>query len=241
MSKRNQNAGLVLIVDDNRMVAESIGYYLESCGYAVDFAEDGISGLHLAITNSYDIVILDLMLPGLNGLDVCRKLRNEARNSTPLLMLTGRSTLEDKVLGLEAGADDYLVKPFELRELSARVNALIRRQRRQVSLDRLVVGDLILDKATLRITRSGRELAVSPLGLRLLEILMRESPRVVARREIEREIWGDALPDSDTLRSHMYNLRRIIDKPFARPLLQTVTSAGYRLADFGVEVASDAA
>jgi DNA-binding response OmpR family regulator len=98
MSKRNQNAGLVLIVDDNRMVAESIGYYLESCGYAVDFAEDGISGLHLAITNSYDIVILDLMLPGLNGLDVCRKLRNEARNSTPLLMLTGRSTLEDKVL-----------------------------------------------------------------------------------------------------------------------------------------------
>lgn len=224
-------------MDDDRIVAESIGRYLESCGYAVDFAGDGMSGLRLSITNSYDVIILDLILPGLDGLDVCRRLRTDARNSTPLLMLTGLSTLEDKVLGLEAGADDYLVKPFEPRELSARVNALIRRRRRQVAPDRLLVGDLMLDKTTLRITRAGRDLAVSPLGLRLLEFLMRESPRVVTRREIEREIWGDALPDPDTLRSHMHNLRRIIDKPFPHALLQTVPSAGYRLADLAVEVA----
>lgn len=235
MSTRDEQAGLVLLVEDNREIAEAVGEYLERLGYSVDFAGDGISGLHLAVSNSYDIIILDLMLPGLGGLDLCRKLRGEAKNSTPVLMLTARDTLDDKIVGLEAGADDYLVKPFELRELDARMRALIRRQRRQVSQETLAVGDMTLDKATLRLSRAGRELAISPLGLRLLEILMRESPRVVSRRDIEREIWGDSVPDSDTLRSHMYNLRRVIDKPFDRPLLHTIHSAGYRLADLGGE------
>jgi DNA-binding response OmpR family regulator len=169
-----------------------------------------------------------------------RKLRKEAKNATPVLMLTARDTLEDKLVGLEAGADDYLVKPFEVRELEARVRALIRRDRRQVSTEVLTVGDMTLDTATLRLTRDGQELTVSPIGLKLLAILMRESPRVVSRRDIEREIWGDMLPDSDTLRSHLYNLRRVIDKPFPRPLLHTIHSAGYRLADLEAEVATTA-
>jgi DNA-binding response OmpR family regulator len=238
MTVHDEQSGLILLVEDNRQIAEMVGEHLERRGYSVDYAADGVSGLHLAVSNSYDVIVLDLMLPGLDGLEVCRKLRKEAKKSTPVLMLTARDTLEDKLVGLEAGADDYLVKPFEVRELEARLRALIRRDRRQVSTEVLTVGDMTLDTATLRLTREGQELTVSPIGLKLLAILMRESPRVVSRRDIEREIWGDTLPDSDTLRSHLYNLRRVIDKPFARPLLHTIHSAGYRLADLETEVAS---
>ncbi len=238
MKAREEQTGLVLLIEDNRGIAEMVGEYLERRGYSVDYAQDGVTGLHLAISNSYDVVVLDLMLPGMDGVEVCRKLRQEAKKSTPVLMLTARDTLEDKVAGLDAGADDYLVKPFEVKELEARVRALIRRDRRLVSQEVLRVGDLMLDTATLRVTRNGKDLAVSPIGLKLLQILMRESPRVVSRRDIEREIWGDMLPDSDTLRSHLYNLRKVIDKPFQRALLHTVHSAGYRLADLDAEVPS---
>ncbi len=238
MNKRDEQSGLVLLVEDNRAISETVGEFLERRGYSVDYAADGVSGLHLAVSNSYDVIVLDLMLPGMDGLDVCRKLRQEAKKSTPVLMLTARDTLEDKVTGLDAGADDYLVKPFEVKELEARVRALIRRDRRQVSQEVLRVGDLVLDTATLRLTRAGKDLAVSPIGLRLLTILMRESPRVVSRRDIEREVWGDMLPDSDTLRSHLYNLRKVIDKPFQSQLLHTIHSAGYRLADLDSESAA---
>ncbi len=238
MNKRDEQSGLVLLVEDNRGISETVGEFLERRGYSVDYAADGITGLHLAVSNSYDVIVLDLMLPGMDGLDVCRKLRQEAKKSTPVLMLTARDTLEDKVTGLDAGADDYLVKPFEVKELEARVRALIRRDRRQVSQEVLRVGDLVLDTATLRLTRAGKDLAVSPIGLKLLTILMRESPRVVSRRDIEREVWGDMLPDSDTLRSHLYNLRKVIDKPFQNQLLHTIHSAGYRLADLDSEAAA---
>src|SRR5215475_12989648 len=235
MKQREEQTGLILLIEDNRGISEMVGEFLERRGYGLDYAADGVTGLHLAVSNSYDVIILDLMLPGMDGLDVCRKLRRDAKKSTPVLMLTARDTLEDKLVGLEAGADDYLVKPFEVRELEARLRALIRRDRRQVSTEVLTVGDMTLDTATLRLTRSGQELTVSPIGLKLLAILMRESPRVVSRRDIEREIWGDTLPDSDTLRSHLYNLRRVIDKPFERALLHTIHSAGYRLADLDSE------
>jgi DNA-binding response OmpR family regulator len=238
MNKRDEQSGLVLLVEDNRGISETVGEFLERRGYSVDYAADGVTGLHLAVSNSYDVIVLDLMLPGMDGLDVCRKLRQEAKKSTPVLMLTARDTLEDKVTGLDAGADDDLVKPFEVKELEARVRALIRRDRRQVSQEVLRVGDLVLDTATLRLTRAGKDLAVSPIGLKLLTILMRESPRVVSRRDIEREVWGDMLPDSDTLRSHLYNLRKVIDKPFQNQLLHTIHSAGYRLADLDSEAAA---
>jgi DNA-binding response OmpR family regulator len=238
MTVREDTPGLILLVEDNRGIAEMVGEFLERRGFSVDYASDGVTGLHLAVTNSYDVVVLDLMLPGMDGLDLCRKLRHDAKKSTPVLMLTARDTLDDKLVGLDAGADDYLVKPFEIRELEARVRALIRRDRRQVSTEILRVADLVLDTATLRATRSGRDLVLSPIGIRLLTILMRESPRVVSRRDIEREVWGDLLPDSDTLRSHLYNLRKVIDKPFDKPLLHTIHSAGYRLTDLDAELAS---
>ncbi len=237
MKSREESAGLVLLIEDNRNISEMVGEYLERRGFGVDYAADGADGYRLAGENSYDVIVLDLMLPRMDGLEVCRRLRAEAKVSTPVLMLTARDTLDDKVRGLEAGGDDYLVKPFAIQELEARIRALIRRDRRQVSTEVLKVGDLVLDTATLRVTRTGRELTVSPIGLKLLTILMRESPRVVSRRDIEREIWGDALPDSDTLRSHLYNLRKSIDKPFQRQLLHTIHSAGYRLAELESEPA----
>jgi DNA-binding response OmpR family regulator len=220
----------VLLIEDHRDIAEMIVEFLEHKGFAVDYAADGVTGLHLAVTNSYDVIVLDVMLPGLDGLAVCRKLRDEARNDTPLLMLTARDTLDDKITGLGAGADDYLVKPFEIRELEARIRTLLRRHRGATARETYTVGDLTLDTATFRVMRAGRSLALTPIGLKLLTTLMRASPRVVSRPQLEREVWGDLLPDSDTLRSHLYTLRKVIDKPFDRPLLHTIAGAGYRLA-----------
>ncbi len=219
----------VLIVEDHRDIAEMVCDYLEQQGYLVDYAADGPSGLNLAADNDYDVIVLDLMLPGLDGLEVCRRLRNEKRRDTPLLMLTARDTLEDKIDGLDAGADDYLVKPFELRELDARLRAMLRRQRGQVAGAIYTIGDLKFDTTTLEVSRAGQTLTLTPVGLRLLTVLMRESPRVVTRREIEHEVWGDEPPDSDALRSHLYNLRKVIDKPFDVPLLRTLPGTGYRL------------
>jgi DNA-binding response OmpR family regulator len=191
MKTSEDSAGLVLLIEDNRAISEMVGEYLERRGFRVDYASDGAQGYQQAVDESYDAIVLDLMLPRLDGVELCRRLRQEAKKATPVLMLTARDTLDDKVRGLEAGGDDYLVKPFALQELEARLRALIRRDRRQVSTEVLRVADLVLDTATLRVTRAGQDLQLSPIGLRLLAILMRESPRVVSRRDIEREIWAD--------------------------------------------------
>ena len=232
MKDTNANACL-LLVEDHQDIAEMIYDYFERCGYTVDYAADGVTGLHLAVSNDYDVIVLDLMLPGLDGLEICKKLRNDARKATPLLMLTARDALHDKVAGLDAGADDYIVKPFALQELDARVRALLRRQRGNVAPELLKVGDLSLDTATLQVERAGQLLNLTPIALKILVVLMRASPSVVSRREIERAVWGDILPDSDTLRSHLYNLRKVIDKPFPRSLLHTIQNTGYRLVDTG--------
>ncbi len=229
--KRENQSGLILLVEDNRSLSEVVGEFFENKGFGVDYAGDGMDGYRLATTNSYDVIVLDLNLPRMDGLQVCRKLREEAKISTPVLMLTARDAVTDKVLGLEAGADDYLIKPFAIQELEARIRALIRRERRQVSNEVYKVADLVLDTGSLRATRGGRDLILSPIALRLLGILMRESPRVVSRRDIEREIWGDELPESDTLRSHLYNLRKAVDRDFSKQLLHTVQTAGYRIVD----------
>ena len=225
----------LLVIEDHTDISCMLISYFEGSGFAVDYAADGLTGLHLAVTNQYDAIILDLMLPGLDGLSICERLRREARDDTPIIMLTARDRLDDKVDGLATGADDYLVKPFAIAELEARVRSQIRRHRGEVAPSLLEVGDLVVDTSTMAVTREGRSLSLTPTGFRILTTLMRASPAVVPRQELERRVWGDMLPDSDTLRSHMYNLRRIVDKPFANPLLKTVQSSGYQIVANGHE------
>jgi DNA-binding response OmpR family regulator len=195
----------------------------------VDSALDGITGLHLAVTGDFDAIVLDLALPGLDGTQVCRRLRAEGR-ATPVLMLTARGELEDRIQGLDIGADDYLVKPVPLKELEARIRAQVRRARGGLEHPCLQVADLVLDERTMSVTRAGRAIALTRLGYQLLRALMRESPAVVSRQHLEAEIWGDAPPETDSLRSHIHLLRRAIDHPFPTPLLHTVHGVGYRLA-----------
>ena len=225
----------VLLIEDHKDIAEMVTAYLENRGFDVDYAADGVTGLHLAVSNNYDAIILDLMLPGMDGIDICHKLRTEARRDTPVIMLTARDTLDDKVLGLETGADDYLVKPFAIKELEARVRSIIRRHKGEVSKEILTIGDLSVDTATLSVTRAGQSLNTTPIGFKILTVLMRASPAVVSRRELERQVWGDILPDSDTLRSHLYNLRKVIDKPFDKQLLQTIQGSGYKIISTDAE------
>jgi len=217
----------ILLVEDHPALAETVGDYLEAKGYTVDFAGDGPLALQLATSEHFDAIVLDLMLPGMNGLEVCRRLRQEARLTTPILILTARDQLDDKLKGFEAGADDYLVKPFDLPELVARIEALMRRGRGLASIYR--AGDLSMNLETLEVMRAGIEIKLSKTLFDILRILLREAPKVVPRETIERELWGDDLPDSDTLRSHLYNLRKSIDRPFEQPLIETLAGRGYRV------------
>jgi len=228
MSDESTNA-TILLVEDHDDLAATIGAYLEGMGFAMDYAADGQIALNLMEDNLYDIIILDLMMPKVNGINVCRRLRDRG-DATPILMLTARDQLDDKLEGFEVGADDYMVKPFEMEELSARISALLRRARGEVSDGAIRVGDLVFDPRTMRVEREGQRLNLSPTSIRILKVLMRESPRLVSREQIENELWGDTLPDSDTLRSHMYNLRKGIDRPFETKLLHTVQGMGFKLA-----------
>jgi len=162
----------LLLVEDNKDISEMLVSYFEGRGFSVDYAADGLTGMHLAVVNRYDAIILDLMLPGMDGLSICEKLRREARNGTPVIMLTARDTLDDKVNGLSAGADDYLVKPFAIAELEARVHAQIRRSRGELTRDLLSVGDLVIDTSTMEVKRKGERLNLTPTGFKILTALM---------------------------------------------------------------------
>jgi DNA-binding response OmpR family regulator len=164
------------VIDDNPDILANIHGYLDPLGYNVDSARDGHAGLAAAVSRHYDAIVLDLMLPGLDGLEVCRRLRHEERNDAPIVMLTARDTTDDRVLGLNSGADDYLVKPFSLAELDARLQALARRRRGRVSDAPLRVGALQFDTATYEVSREGRRLELSPMGYQILGALMRASP-----------------------------------------------------------------
>lgn len=220
----------ILLVEDNRDLAQNIFDYFEAKGYTLDLAEDGISGLHLAASNPYDVIVLDLMLPGLDGLTLCKRLR-EAGKQTPVLMLTARDSLDDKIAGLEAGADDYVVKPFALREVNARLRALMRRAQTQPGTGLLRVGDLSFDPVTFKVMRGERTLDLPPIPLKILESLMRHSPRVLSREELERAIWGDSPPDSDALRAHLHILRNAVDKQAGIPLIKTLRGLGYQISN----------
>ncbi|HEU0186669.1 MAG TPA: response regulator transcription factor [Gallionellaceae bacterium] len=220
----------ILLIEDNRDLATNMFDYFESRGHTMDLAGDGISGLHFASTNQYDVLVLDVMLPGMDGLTLCRRLR-EAGKHMPILMLTARDLLEDKIAGLEAGADDYVVKPFALREVEARLHALVRRSQVREGSSTLQVGDLTFNTGTMKVMRGEHTIELPPIPLKMLEILMRQSPRVLSREEVERAIWGDSPPDSDALRAHLHILRNAVDKKSDRPLIKTLRGIGYQISD----------
>lgn len=221
MSKR------VLVIEDNQGLVANLFAYLEPRQYSLDAAQDGQSGLHLALTAEYDAIVLDWMLPRLDGQEVVKRLRANG-STTPVLMLTACDDLPHKIAGFRAGADDYLTKPFALAELEVRLEALILRGTRRARV--LDVADLRFDLATQEVTRAGAPLQLYAGGKKLLEALMRASPAVVSRERLESILWGDDPPDRDMLRSHVYELRRSIDAPFPVKLIHTLPKLGYRIA-----------
>jgi len=220
----------VLLIEDHQDIADNVCEYLSAKGHRIDHALTGEDGLKRAGGRSHDVIVLDLMLPGMDGLAVCRNLRGELKVQAPVLMLTAKDLVVDKVAGFEAGADDYLVKPFSLLELEVRLGALMRRLAPRAGESVLQLAGLRYDPATLTAERDGTPVKLNPSTRRLLLLLMQNSHRVVSRRELERELWGDEPPDGDVLRAHMYALRNAIDKPFATKLLHTHHGEGYRLA-----------
>lgn len=220
----------VLIVEDHHDLAENLFDYLEPKGYTLDYAADGATGLQLALSVPFDVIVLDVMLPAMDGLTLCRRFREESPRNVPVLMLTARDQIEDKIKGFEAGADDYLVKPFSLLELEARLQALHRRARNLGQDAVLQVADLKFNTRTYEVSRQGQNIHLSATSRKLLALLMRNSPHVVTREEIEHELWEDEPPEGEVLRAHVYVLRNAIDKPFGSQLLQTVHGEGYRLS-----------
>lgn len=222
----------ILIIEDNAALAANLYDYLEACGHRLDAAPDGPSGLHLATAKDYDAIVLDWNLPRLDGLTVLRRLRRDAKKKVPVIMLTARDQLADKIDGFESGVDDYLVKPVALPEIEIRLRSLVARVRQSVTSDRvLTVADLSFNLDTMEGRRAGRPIALTRTGRRLLELLMSESPKVVSRERLEYAAWGEEPPEGDLLRSHMYLLRRSIDQGAQRKLLHTVPGAGYRLCE----------
>ena len=222
----------ILIVEDSPDIIANLYGYFEPKGYILDSAVNGYAGLALAAQNAYDVVILDVMLPGLTGIELCARLRGELNNPVPVLMLTARDTLQDKQAGFDSGADDYLVKPFSMAELDMRLRALIRRARGEHRTSpELRVGELIFNTHTYEAKRLGTPLSLTKTGYILLNCLMRAAPGLVSREQLEHAIWGDDRPDSDALRTHLHAVRQALDKPFAFSMLRTVPGVGYKLIE----------
>ena len=221
----------ILVIEDNPDIVANIYAFFEPKGFELDNAHNGISGLTLASNNRYDVILLDVMLPGMDGTKLCKKLREELHDKTPVLMLTARDTISDKVAGFDSGADDYLVKPFSLVELESRIKALIRRHQDSHFEHSITVGKLSLNTEVHTIVRESKPIKLTPTGFKILQILMSASPRMVSKNELEEKVWADDIPSSDALRTHVHSVRAQVDKPFAKPMVMTVSGVGYQLID----------
>ena len=214
----------VLLIEDDMDLAQTVVDYLQLEQIRCDHASNGIAGLHLLQQQAYDVLLLDLNLPRLDGIRVCERIRAEG-NHIPVLMLTARDQISDKVAGFNAGTDDYLIKPFELQELVLRIQALSKRRSGQVQL--LSCADLNMNINERSVTRQGQSVKLSPIGWRLLETLLRASPTAVSRQQLEDTVWGDEIPDSNSLKVHLHHLRKAIDSPFSNNLIHTVPGYGF--------------
>lgn len=219
----------LLVVEDDPTIASFVGKGLQEAGYAVDVATDGQRGLQLALHEPYDAAVLDVMLPGLDGLSLIEELRRR-RVNVPVLILSARHTVDDRVKGLQAGGDDYLTKPFAFSELLARVQALIRRSQGSSEPTRLVVGDLVLDLVSRQVERAGRPIELRPREFALLEYLMRNAGRVVSKTMVMEHVWNYSFdPRTNVVDVLVFRLRERVDKDFDRKLIHTVRGIGYVL------------
>lgn len=217
----------VLLVDDNTDILCNVRDYLEMNGMAVETAINGKEALERMSQRSYAVCVLDIGLPDVDGLTVCKTLRANG-DKTPILMLTARDSIDDRVTGLEVGAYDYLIKPFSLRELNARVQALVRRAYGDSEM-KLRVGDLTFDLSTTQVNRAGKPIKLNPTCLTILKELMIRSPAIVSRSRLEAQVWGGGAPDSDSLRANIYLLRQAIDKAFDKKLIHTHPGLGWSI------------
>ncbi|MCU8018657.1 response regulator transcription factor [Shewanella sp. SM72] len=218
---------LILLVEDNRLLSNNIIQYLELSGIECDYAFNLAQADMLISQQQFDAIILDLNLPDGDGIEACERWKGQCITS-PVIMLTARSSLNDRLSGFAVGADDYLVKPFAMEELVARLKVVAQRR---PAPQRLTIGDLEIDFANHMVYRQGQLLALSKTGWQILALLARRSPETVSREEIERMLWPDSVPDSDSLRSHIHLLRRVIDRPFERQILHTIRGVGLSLRD----------
>ncbi|WP_413662777.1 response regulator transcription factor [Microbulbifer sp. CNSA002] len=217
-----------LLIEDNTDIARQVCDFLEQQLFQVDYASSGKMGYSLFQQHQYDVVLLDLMLPDIDGIKLCRQIKTNYEVNTPVLMLTARDSIYDKGIGFEAGADDYLTKPFSLEEVAMRCKALYRRHnlyRSQI----LNIGELCIDIRQHKATRRGQTLKLSRTDFKLLLLLAKAFPQAMTRSELLSRIWGDNFPDSDVLRSHIYILRSILDKPFSYNMLKNIHGVGYKL------------
>ena len=217
----------ILIAEDDKDLNQLVKRRLKEADYSVDSCFDGEEVFDYLLGAEYDALVLDIMMPKLDGLQVLQRLRREG-NSVPVLLLTARDSIDDRVTGLGVGADDYLIKPFSLRELNARVQALVRRAYGDSDM-KLKVGDLTFDLSTTQVNRGGKPIKLNPTGLTILKELMLRSPAIVSRSRLEAQVWGGGAPDSDSLRANIYLLRQAIDKAFDKKLIHTHPGLGWSI------------
>ncbi len=218
----------ILIVDDSHNVTETIADYLELEGMTIDCAYHGEAAVQLVGRHHYDVIIMDIMMPKVDGITAVKKLREELFCNAPILFLTAKDSLDDKVAAFTAGGDDYLLKPFALEELSLRLHALASRGPRQ-DVGNLSFADIVLNTKTNEVVRSGKAVKLSGIQLKIIKVLLRKAPGIVSRNEVISAVWGDDEPSSDALRSHIYGLRTALDKGFNETRLETIHGKGYRI------------
>lgn len=218
----------ILLVEDNHTIAAQITSFLEGLSWQIDYADCGKTALALALTHIYDVIVLDLNLPDMDGLEVCSQIKSHASTTMPVLMLTARDAYEDKARGFTLGADDYLCKPFDFRELALRCQALARRHALHVQ-NEVILGPLLLYPKEGRASYKGQQFNLTQLGFRILFLLVQQHPKPVSRSVLVHHLWGNDPPESDALKSHIYMLRKAVDQAAGRGILTTVHGIGYQL------------
>lgn len=220
----------ILIVEDHAGLATNLSEFFSDSRYSLDFAADGLTALHLVATNDYDVIVLDVMLPGLSGFEICRRIRKDLNYSTPVIVMTAKDQLQDKEEGFLVGADDYLVKPFDLRELQLRIDALYRRKEGFTNAPQLRIPGISFDPGTLVLrTDGGVQLELTGTAARIFEELIKAYPGFLSYTQIQQAIWGDKEVDMNTLRTHVYSLRKLLDDALKYRAIKTMHGRGYRL------------